>query len=144
MCRTACSFPPMYRSTGMSWEASLLTGASEFLRAKIDQKINLGEQQFPGFLYPSYFGSKYLKKYQDESTNVSIVSVSRWASCPHFGHATFSQSWAWSRGDFPLVTRLSSSGKTTGKSDFGTGTAPQEEQWITGMGVPQYLAEETR
>jgi hypothetical protein len=35
-----------------------------------------------------------------------------------------------------------SRGSTTGRSLSGTGTAPHCSQWITGMGVPQYLCRE--
>jgi len=40
-------------------------------------------------------------KYQDESTNVSIVSVSRNAWPAHFGHSTWTQSSAAASGDLP-------------------------------------------
>lgn len=55
-----CSLPPIYKSTGINWSAtSLLKGISLLC------------------------GSRYRRKYHDESTNVSIVSVSRVASPPH-------------------------------------------------------------
>ena len=38
-----------------------------------------------------FFGSQNRRKYHDESTNVSIVSVSRRAGPPHFGHVTFDE-----------------------------------------------------
>ena len=39
-----------------------------------------------------FWGSAKRRKYHDESTNVSIVSVSRRAGPPHFGHFTLTQS----------------------------------------------------
>ena len=41
-------------------------------------------------------------KYQDEHTNVSIVSVSRCASPPHSGHGTLTQSSAVASGERPF------------------------------------------
>ena len=66
----------------------------------------------------------YRMKYQDESTKVSIVSVSRRAGLPHFGHFTFKKSACLFKG-LPLPSGTQSSGSTTGKSASGTGTAPQ-------------------
>ena len=43
--------------------------------------------------------------YQEESTNVSIVSVSRLAAPPQAGQDTFTQSSAAASGDTPLGTR---------------------------------------
>jgi hypothetical protein len=40
-------------------------------------------------------------KYQEESTKVSIVSVSRRASAPHEGHGTRTQSSAAASGERP-------------------------------------------
>src|SRR6202042_1756094 len=52
-CRIACSTPPTYRSTGAQrWTSSCRNGP------------------------PSYRGEQYRNWYQDESTKVSIVSVS--------------------------------------------------------------------
>src|SRR5947207_12472025 len=65
-CRIACSTPPVYWSTGI--HRSTICGSN-------GRASSLGEQ--------------YRKKYQDESTNVSIVSVSRFAEPPHRGHDTF-------------------------------------------------------
>src|SRR3989338_4996717 len=55
--------PPMYWSTGIQYSATSLSKGPF---------SNLGEQ--------------YLKKYQELSTKVSIVSVSLFAFPPHFGH----------------------------------------------------------
>ena len=87
----------------------------------------------------SEFGDRNLKKYQDESTNVSMVSVSRLAGWPHFGHGTFTQSLAPPSGEVPLGERSSplASGKRIGSSLAGTGTSPQESQCTIGIGVPQ-------
>ena len=75
-------------------------------------------------------------KYQDESTNVSIVSVSRRASLPHCGQATCRQV-GWRSSGLPGRSNSTSSGSLTGRSAFGTGTTPQSSQWITGIGQPQ-------
>ena len=63
-------------------------------------------------------------KYQEESTKVSMVSVSRRAGLPHFGHFAFKKSVRLFSG-LPLPSGTQSSGKTTGRSASGTGTAPQ-------------------
>lgn len=49
----------------------------------------------------TYLGSRYLRKYQDESTKVSMVSVSLLAGPPQDGHVVDSQSEAWARGLVP-------------------------------------------
>ena len=76
-------------------------------------------------------------KYQEESTNVSIVSVSRLASAPHTGHLQFKNSSHLFYG-LPEPSGIKSVGKTTGRSFSGTGTGPQCGQWMIGIGVPQY------
>src|SRR5690242_3810474 len=81
-------------------------------------------------------GSVKRAKYQDESTKVSIVSVSRRASLPQDGQATcFHVGW-WSSG-LPGLSKETSCGSSTGSCAAGTGTAPQASQWITGIGQPQ-------
>ena len=75
-------------------------------------------------------------KYHDESTKVSIVSVSRRAGWPHFGQATFRKDSHLLSG-LPLPSGIRSSGSTTGRSFSGTGTTPQTSQWMIGIGVPQ-------
>src|SRR3989442_3509330 len=62
-CRTACSIPPMYWSTAI--HRSAFSGST-------GRVVSWGEQ--------------YRRKYQDESTKVSIVSVSRRPGPLHFGH----------------------------------------------------------
>ena len=47
----------------------------------------------------SLLESTNLKKYHDESTKVSIVSVSLFASVPHLGHFVFMNSSLLARGD---------------------------------------------
>ncbi len=54
--------PPMYWSTGIQYFARSATIAL------------------------SWSGQAKRAKYQDESTKVSMVSVSRFAGLPHFGH----------------------------------------------------------
>ena len=63
-----------------------------------------------------YPGEQYRKKYQDESTNVSIVSVSRRASPPQRGHATFDHVGWRASGDSPPGWKSTSSGNRTGSS----------------------------
>ena len=77
-------------------------------------------------------------KYQDESTKVSIVSVSRRAGPPHFGHVVFTQSSTAARGLLPFGAYSSVSGSSTGSWSSGTATMPHEPQWTTGIGQPQY------
>src|SRR4029453_19074112 len=77
-CRMACSTPPVYWLTGIHRSTS------------------------PGSNgHVSSCGEQYRKKYQEESTNVSIVSVSRFAAPPQLGHVTLTNpSWRAS-GDSP-------------------------------------------
>ncbi len=111
-CSTACSTPPIYWSTGS--HASISFGSTT----------------------SSECGEANLAKYHEESTNVSIVSVSRRASPPHSGHVTcFHVGW-WSSG-LPGRSKVASSGRSTGRSASGTGTVPQRSQWIIGIGQPQ-------
>src|SRR3990167_2241753 len=69
-----------------------------------------------------FFGSVYLKKYQDESTNVSIVSVSLSAGPLHLGHFTLTHFSALANGDLPPSTgkKSASLGSFTGSSVSGT------------------------
>lgn len=60
-----------------------------------------------------------LKKYQLESTKVSIVSDYRLAGFPQLGHVHFKNS-PFNKG-FPSFFH---SGKITGKFFYGTGTIP--------------------
>ena len=66
--------------------------------------------------------------YHDESMNVSIVSVSRFAGVSHAGHGTFTHSSCCVSGDLPDGSNSASSGKVTGRSSYGTGTVPQSSQ----------------
>src|SRR5437016_12446465 len=84
----------------------------------------------------SFQGSVKRAKYQDESTKVSMVSVSRWALPPHFGQATCFQVGWWSSA-LPGLSKETSSGSTTGRSFSGTGTTSHFGQWITGTRQPQ-------
>src|SRR5664279_4081324 len=81
-------------------------------------------------------GSVKRAKYQDESTKVSMVSVSRRAAPAHCGHLTFFQV-GWRSSGFPGLSKVTSSGSVTGRSDAGTPTTPHLSQWIIGMGQPQ-------
>src|SRR6185312_16386959 len=84
----------------------------------------------------SFHGSVKRTKYQDESTKVSMVSVSRRAGPEHFGHLTFFQV-GWRSSGLPGLSKVTSSGSVTGKSFSGTGTTPHVSQWMTGIGQPQ-------
>ena len=75
-------------------------------------------------------------KYQDESTKVSMVSVSRRAGPPHFGHVTCFQV-GWRSSGLPGLSKVTSSGSVTGRSLAGTGTTPHFSQWMIGIGQPQ-------
>ena len=74
--------------------------------------------------------------YQDDSTKVSKVSVSRRAGLPQRGQSVRTNSSHSASGLAPPVG-VRSSGSTTGSSSSGTGTAPQSSQWTTGIGAPQ-------
>src|ERR1700678_1499930 len=97
----ACSMPPMYWPTGIQRSAaSLSTGAS------VSQ------------------GSQKRRKYQDESTNVSIVSVSRSAGLPQIGHVVHRNAGSKRKGDSPVGKNSTSSGSSNGRSLSGKGTIP--------------------
>src|SRR5438477_2390799 len=113
-CRIACSIPPVYWSAGIhrstaSW-SNALSGSS----------------------------LQYRRKYQEESTNVSMVSVSRRAAPPHFGHVVFTNPSCFASGDSPCGEKSTSSGSSTGSSSSGTGTSPHDGQCTIGIGHPQY------
>ena len=78
-----------------------------------------------------------LVKYQLESTNVSIVSVSLNAVPPHSGHLHLRQLACLSNG-LPGLSNVTSSGNFIGKFSFFSATSPQLSQWTTGIGHPQY------
>ena len=68
---------------------------------------------------------------------------------PQLGHEVLTKSSQRANGDFPLLLSRedqnwvgSNFGSSTGKSDSGTGTAPQLLQWMMGIGVPQYRCRE--
>ncbi len=75
-------------------------------------------------------------KYQDESTKVSRVSVSRVAGPPHAGQVVCFQV-GWRSSALPGLPNSRSSGSATGRAAFGSGTTPSLAQWTTGMGQPQ-------
>src|SRR3954447_26419723 len=77
--RMACSMPPMYWSTGSHLAAAAWSNGAS-----------------------SFHGSVNRKKYQDESTNVSMVSASRTAGPPQIGQVVdWNPSWNFS-GDSPV------------------------------------------
>src|SRR5215211_6338047 len=111
-CKTACSTPPIYWSTGIQYSAALRSNATG---ARAEQNR---------------------RKYQDDSKNVSNVSVSRVAGLLQYGQLTcFHVGW-WSSG-LPGLSNETSRGSSTGRSSSGTGTMPQSGQWMTGIGQPQ-------
>ena len=75
-------------------------------------------------------------KYQEESTKVSSVSVSRRAGLPQLGQSTCFHV-GWRSSGLPGMSNDTSSGSTTGSWSRGTGTAPHASQWMIGIGVPQ-------
>src|SRR5690606_31088867 len=104
--------PPMYWSTGSQYlAASRSTGT-----------LARGEQN--------------RAKYQELSTNVSIVSVSRLAGLPHDGQSTCFHV-GWRSSGLPGTSKVTSSGRRTGSWSSGTGTIPQESQCTIGIGQPQ-------
>src|SRR5450631_3432285 len=110
----ACSMPPMYWSTGIQWLAMALSNGASGVH-----------------------GSVNLRKYHDESTKVSMVSVSRVAGPPHTGQVVWRNSGLVANGDSPVGRNSTSSGASTGNWSVGTGTMPWSEQYTTGMGHPQ-------
>ena len=66
-------------------------------------------------------------KYHDESTNVSMVSVSRRAGLPQLGHSHAKNASCLVNG-LPDPSGIKSSGNLTGRSFSGTGTGPQTSQ----------------
>src|SRR5262245_23300500 len=110
----ACSTPPLAKSPGIQyWAAPGSNGSSVFR------------------------GSVKRRKYQEESTNVSIVSVSRRAGPPHFGQVVFTNSLTWASGESPRPLNVVTFGSVTGRSPYGTPTTPSFGQCTTGIGVPQ-------
>ena len=81
--------------------------------------------------------SQNLKKYHEESKKVSIVSVSLFAEPLHLGHLVLTKSLFVARG-LPSPN-LTFSGSLIGSSLYGIGTIPHFLQYVTGIGVPQYL-----
>ena len=73
----------------------------------------------------AFHGSVKRRKYQDESTNVSIVSVSRRAGAPQVRAGDVAPGRVTVERVAGLIERLTSSGSTTGRSATGTGTTPQ-------------------
>src|ERR1700690_2975966 len=96
--------PPIYWSTGIQCPIFVLSRGYSSLR------------------------EQYLTKYHEESTNVSIVSVSRRAGLPHAGQAALMKDSVSARGEPPVPVSLMSSGRITGRSFSGTGTIPHFSQ----------------
>src|SRR5262245_35115426 len=113
-CRMACSIPPQYKSTGV--QVAARSGENGSLLS---------------------WGLVYRNQYQDESTNVSSVSVSRRAGPPHCGQVAFRNRWCVPSGLWPVGVNSASSGNSTGSSSTDNGIMTQESQYTTGIGVPQ-------
>ena len=116
----ACSMPPMYWSTGIQWRAMSWSKGTSGLQGSVNRR-----------------------KYHDESTNVSMVSVSRVAGPPHTGHLVFRNSALVASGERPVGRNSTSSGASTGSWSTGTGTMPCSGQYTIGMGHPQNRWRET-
>src|SRR4051794_5675061 len=99
-CRIACSMPPIYWFTGI--QALAAAGV-------------VGDASFQG--------SVKRAKYHDESTKVSMVSVSRRAEPAQVGHFTCFHV-GWRSSGLPGLSKVTSSGSVTGRSFSGTGTTP--------------------
>jgi len=67
------------------------------------------------------------------------VSVSLSAFPPQTGHLHFTNSSTFFSGDSPFPVISMFSGSLTGRWSSGIGTIPHFSQYITGIGVPQYL-----
>src|SRR5262245_3837917 len=106
--------PPMYWSTGIQYSAA--------------DRSNIP---------CSYVGEQYRRKYQDDSTKVSMVSVSRRALPPHLGQEAWTKLATSASGEPPLPLICTSRGSTTGKRSSASGTIPHRSQYRTGMGAPQ-------
>ena len=98
----ACSIPPMYWSTGIQWTAA----------AGSNGRVGASN------------GSQKRRKYQLESTKVSMVSVSRSAGPPQIGQVVRRKPSLEASGDCPVGSNSTSSGASTGSWSSGTGTTP--------------------
>jgi hypothetical protein len=102
---TACSAPPVYKSTGSQY----------FTFAALKGALLLS-------------GLVYLKKYQEEHIKVSIVSVSLRAVPEHLGQVVLTNDRQYLRGDSPVGLNSALEGSRTGKSSSGTATMPHLSQ----------------
>ena len=75
-------------------------------------------------------------KYQDESTKVSSVSVSRVAGRRTAGQVTCFQV-GWRSSGLPGLSKVTSSGSVTGRSFPAPAPTPHLSQWMIGIGQPQ-------
>ena len=86
-------------------------------------------------------GEQNLKKYQEESTKVSRVSVSLITFSPEKSLVNFHEG-CFSSG-LPFKLKSTSSGNKTGKSFLLIGSASPLWLYTIGIGQPQYLCLET-
>ena len=98
-------------------------------------------RSFISYPYFLFLGEQNLKKYQEESTKVSNVSVSLVTFSPEESLVYF-QVECLSKG-FPTTLRSTSSGNNIGKSFFLTGNALPLSLYTIGIGHPQYLCLDT-
>ena len=84
-------------------------------------------------------GDRKRRKYHDESTKVSIVSLSRAAGPPQVGQATLTHSVAAASGEVALglQVRPAQLGQLDGQLVLGHGDLAATGQWMTGIGAPQ-------
>ena len=115
-CKVVCSEPPKY------W----LIGIQIFCFSFEENSV-------------SFWESRYRKKYQDESTNVSIVSTSGVQPSPKTFSVLSFNSLDLASGASPVGLKSTSSGKVQGKFSSGTGFGLPSGSKTIGMGVPQYL-----
>src|SRR5437870_11601833 len=76
-------------------------------------------------------GEQYRRKYQEESTKVSIVSDSRRAGSLYLGQVVFTDSSASASGATPLLVHGSSFESISGRSASATRTVPHFRQSMT-------------
>ena len=84
----------------------------------------------------SSHGSQKRRKYQDESTNVSMVSVSRSARWPQRGHVVHRNAASLRNGDSPVGRNSTSSGSSTGSSSPAGGRSRRRGNKRRVSGIP--------
>ncbi len=85
----------------------------------------------------SIHGSVKRAKYQDESTNVSMVSVSRRAGLAALRAVRRVFQVGWRSSGLPGLSKVDVVRQLHRQVLSGTGTTPQASQWMIGIGQPQ-------